>query len=355
MTAATSHSEVPIPLEENSTSKDQRIRGQARTLTNLMVGMEKLNLRQLMIDDAGSYQLYMALIMIANDTKEDGERFPENLFLTNSKVIEKGGATTARTLQRRRAKLSSYKVNGESLVNITVGPNLGPNSSCDYSINYDLFLNVYNPIQIVPNPVKNVGEPGQKCRGSEFFPPDPPIRFKEGKKEEEPKPTLMVVSTGNGKDHTKVSGSGYFQFLKAEDSQIVRDMILYGVNRTIIEKAMRKKGEVWVRRIYQEFNKHVGKENNINFPPAVLASRLKDYDETWRKVFDKPPDSRELLTEMSPAMVEKWQADIDKHLAHPKSNPKFIPQIIRDAARDSGVSFTVAMDALDSRGIEVAL
>jgi hypothetical protein len=164
------------------------------------------------------------------------------------------------------------------------------------------------------------------------------LRFKE---KEEPKPTLPVASTGiEPEESDQVSGSA-FEIQKLEELEVVRQMLTYGVNKTIIANAFMVKGDEWVDRIYREFNADVQKAHKMESKPAVLASRLKDFDETWRKLQMEP------TYDVSPEVISDWQRTID-------NNPDDqIPWILRDCAMEVEIPLRKVVTLFDTHGVEV--
>lgn len=269
-----------------------------RTLTNLLVGMEKMGIRHLMRDDPGAYQLFHALVMIANATFDLSGRFPDELSLTATDIIKEAGANSERTLQRRKAKLLSYKIKGKPIIHITGN---------SYRINYDLLLTYdYSPRKAIP--VQPKVEKVKEISSAKYGEAHPYIRERE---EEEPKPTLSVISTGNSKEVAK--GSGSFVKIQAEELPIVKEIVRLGVQKGRVLQAILDKGEEWVQQTYGQFIFDRGGKHRMENEAAVLWHRLGDYEESWKKGIvgsvgvGKTPDHRKLPEEL----VEKYQQAID--------------------------------------------
>ena len=195
--------------------------------------------------------------------------------------------------------------------------------------------------------------PVKNDRGQEQIPPHtPPIRILslvlDPVKEKEPKPNVNIVTTGEKpeNDHDQVSGASV-QIVGFEHLSMVRDMLSYGVNKNLIVKAITENGEDWVRRIYREFNTDVQLAHNMRSPSGVLASRLKDSDESWRS---QPMEQTYMIP---PGLVDKWQAKIDLQFVHPEGNPKAVRSIIADFAKEAEVPFRLILAEVDTHGVEV--
>jgi hypothetical protein len=164
------------------------------------------------------------------------------------------------------------------------------------------------------------------------------------KEKEEPKPSPPVVSTGiDPEESDQVSGSA-FEIQKLEELEIVRQMVSYGVNKEIIAKAFMEKGEEWVTKIYREFNADVQKAHNMRSPAAVLASRLKTHDESWRV------NEAERVNQVSQKRIDYWQCIIDRNYL---DNPESLFWIVRDIAVEQQMGLKDILPLFNTYDVEV--
>lgn len=163
-----------------------------------------------------------------------------------------------------------------------------------------------------------------------------------------PKPNLSTCYNSNSKNIATIpknqdQGAGAsLKIQKAKEIPMVREMIRYGVNESIVMKALIAKGETWVRRIYREFNEHVCQAHNMRSPAAVLASRLKDYDESWRKEPEDEPDDdisghHERQYTVAPERIRYWQGRAEFHIGNGAPADDVFRDIIRAMAAEQEI------------------
>jgi len=205
------------------------------------------------------------------------------------------------------------------------------------------------------------GEPTPKAAGVEA--PVSILSLKERKEERTiPKPDQPVDSTGgkNDANSDQVSGSGTYLKIHTggKDLEMVREMVRFDVNRAVVMKAIADKGEKWVRKIYREFNDHINTRHNMKNPPAVLAARLQDYEESWRTVAkkfpaNKPPGSRDADTwkmYLDKNIVEKFQEIVYKQYDDPRGDRAYLWEVLLDFRNEANITLEQAFEVLDLRG-----
>jgi len=300
----------------------------------MRLGARRLNLRQLM--DPQTYILWDAVMELFNESDE-GIRFPDERELTTQAIIAEGGAPSRKSFFRTRQKLSAFLVDGQPLVEMTGGENHGSDTSYTFKVNWELLSPTEKTIQFPTETAET--EPSRERDGLAKERKEPKERKEDlDLEQKEPIPDLVVI-TGNSKEVATVENSGSgssFEIQQLEELEVVRSMLSYGVNKTIIANAFMCKGQEWVESIFYEFNSDVQKAHNMRSPAGVLATRLKDYDETWRKLPVEP------TYDVAPGLIEKWQTLMDEQVE--KENGQCAPRLVRDFAREAGIPFGKAIE-----------
>ena len=290
------------------------------------------------------------------------ETFP----MSSNQLYQLGAAKSSSALSRRRKKLCAATYNGKCFIQILPERHSAPGASQTYRvrIQYKLAPPMHSPeagsvseAGSVFCKAGSVPYNGSRARTKDL---DPKILDLRSKKEPKPN-TYKVVTTGVCKEVATLPGSGALlrkrKNHKKGDNQIVTDMINFGVNRTIIDRSLSENGKDWVKRIYREFNQDVCNPHNMASPAAVLATRLKSSDESWRA--DLPVKSGPVLCipdsppEVPPEFREKWQGVVERQFPAGTATPEAMHDITRDFAVECGVPFTHAMTLLNYQGVEV--
>ena len=151
------------------------------TLTDVMIGIDKHGLVCKLSEE--SFTFFIGMILEHNKLG-----FKDGFDMTNSQAMAAGGGNTPKSVRRRRATLTKFRIDGKPLLKVYTG-NYGRNTCAKYEINYKSLLS-YNGVwsgqtDLPTQRWDSSGESGGRVEGRVEGTVPGPILRSDQKREEE--------------------------------------------------------------------------------------------------------------------------------------------------------------------------